>query len=197
MYCAETLAARMEERYLDDAPIWDDIKTFDGSAWRGVVDIISSGFPCQPYSAAARGRNRQDSIWAHVSTAIQACEPAIVFLENVNISAFLQPFADLQAMGFAVLPLYEADPAEMGAPHSRRRFFLLAYADSKSELVCAVNEEMASVQKAPRPWDGWPEFPRMDDGLPNRVDRSRALGNAVVPIVAAKAFVALMESIDV
>jgi site-specific DNA-cytosine methylase len=51
-YAAATLVARMEEAALDCAPVWDDVGTFDGRPWRGAVDIVTAGYPCQPISVA-------------------------------------------------------------------------------------------------------------------------------------------------
>jgi DNA (cytosine-5)-methyltransferase 1 len=198
-YSAACLVKRMEEGFLDKAPIWDDIACFRGSLWRGTVDIISSGFPCQPYSLASRGRRRPDTVWDSIDRIIRECKPGIVFLENVSREAFVEPFETLFQMGFALAPIYEADPAEMGACHSRRRFFFLAHADSQGQLVRAIYEKVAGLPAYPEItrtiWDRWPELPRMDDGIPSRVERNRALGNAVVPIVAAKAFVELMKQV--
>lgn len=47
-FAAATLVARMEDEALDQAPVWDDLTTFDGRPWCGVVDLVAAGFPCQP-----------------------------------------------------------------------------------------------------------------------------------------------------
>jgi DNA (cytosine-5)-methyltransferase 1 len=57
---AASLVARMEDKALDNAPVWDDIKTFDGKPWRGSVDIITAGYPCQPFSTAGKLLGEKD-----------------------------------------------------------------------------------------------------------------------------------------
>jgi len=59
-YRQKLIQARIKDGYLDDAPIWDDAKTFNGREWRGVVDIITGGFPCQPHSVAGQRRGEAD-----------------------------------------------------------------------------------------------------------------------------------------
>ena len=85
VYAARVLVARMEDKTLDAAPIWDDVSTFDGRPWRGVVDIISAGFPCQPWSDAGRRQGVQDErwIWDDIARIIGEVRPLLVFLENV------------------------------------------------------------------------------------------------------------------
>lgn len=84
-YAAATLVARMEDASLDQAVVWDDVGTFDGRPWRGAVDIVTAGYPCQPFSVAGKRRGADDPrhLWPHVARIIGECEPPFVFLENV------------------------------------------------------------------------------------------------------------------
>jgi len=84
-YAAAVLVARMEDAALDPAPVWDDLATFDGRPWRGAVDIVTAGYPCQPFSVAGKRRGVDDPrhLWPHVARIIAETEPSFVFLENV------------------------------------------------------------------------------------------------------------------
>lgn len=129
-YAAGVLVARMEDKALDQAPIWDDLTTFDGRPWRGVVDLVSSGLPCQPYSVAGKqlGHDDERALWPHFVRIVRECEPTFVFLENVP--AFRKHFepvwGELRAMGFEWAPPLLQTASESGAPHIRERFFALA-----------------------------------------------------------------------
>ena len=225
-YNAACLVKRMEEGWLDKAPIWDDIATFDGKPWRGKVDLVTAGFPCQPFSCAGRRKREADPrhIWPDIARIIGECEPEYVFLENVHISAFRQPFDDLRRMGFTLAPPYAVTAAEMGAGHLRRRVFVLAYRSGSrrqqelrgthGDTTQAVSRNasgqpkrepddetlsFANIREARRDpigsawWASEPELERLVLRFPHRVERDRALGNAVVPIMAAKAFSELMR----
>lgn len=129
-FCAAILAARMADGALDDAPIWDDLSTFDATAWRGAVDLVTAGYPCQPFSEAGRRKGKEDPrhLWPHVARIIAECRPAYAFLENVpgHVSLGLRDVcADLRQMGYHVSAgIFSA--AECGAPHLRKRLFILA-----------------------------------------------------------------------
>jgi DNA (cytosine-5)-methyltransferase 1 len=195
-YCAEVLASRMEEGYLDMAPIWDDIGSFKGFSFRGDVDIVSSGFPCQPFSGAGKRLGEADErhLWPAIARILDECRPAFVFLENVRISAFKAPYRDLRDLGFWVSNPYSITAAEMGAPHIRHRVFALAYRTGlRDERWWSIWKGRQSEEVSKYAWNQKPGISRVDDGVSNRMDRNRALGNAVVPIVAAKAFVELMK----
>lgn len=135
---ASCIVDRMEDATVGKAPIWDDVATFDGRPWRGVVDIITAGFPCQPFSVAGLQRGVADErhIWPTIARIIGECAPTWVYCENVpgllatvapnGRSAYEHVEGDLQAMGYRVeAGLFSA--AETGAPHLRERVFILAH----------------------------------------------------------------------
>lgn len=129
---AASLVARMEQTRMGFAPIWDDLGTFDGSAWRGCVDIIAAGYPCQPFSLAGKRRGTSDGrhLWPHLRRAIATIKPGIVFLENVpgHLSlGFKEVYQDLCELGYQVTAgLFSAE--ETGASHKRERLFILGLA---------------------------------------------------------------------
>lgn len=129
-YAAATLVARMEDAALDQAVVWDDIARFDGKPWRGAVDIVSAGYPCQPFSVAGKRRGAEDPrhLWPHVARIVGECEPPFVFLENVAHHlrlGFPEVASGLVALGYRLAAgLFTA--AEVGAPHRRERLFILA-----------------------------------------------------------------------
>lgn len=133
-YAASVIISRIREGQLDDAPIWDDIETFDGAAWNGSVDLITAGIPCQPFSAAGLSGGVDDDrwIWSEVVRIIGEVGPRYVFLENVpQLVRHGLPYVldDLARLGFdAEWGLYSA--ADVGAPHKRERFWLVAHAAS-------------------------------------------------------------------
>ncbi|MEC3860113.1 DNA cytosine methyltransferase [Mesobacterium sp. TK19101] len=130
-YAAAILVARMEEAALDCAPVWDDVASFDGRPWRGAVDIITAGYPCQPFSVAGKRRGADDPrhLWPHVARIVGEVEPPFVFLENVAHHlrlGFPEVAGGLVGMGYRLAAgLFTA--AEVGAPHRRERIFILAH----------------------------------------------------------------------
>lgn len=144
------LVARMQDGWLDDAPIWTDLATFDGKPWRGVVDCITAGFPCQPWSVAGQRRGTLDDrwIWPHIARIIGEVQPRWVFLENVpgllryGLSSVL---ADLAAQRFDAEWLV-VSAAEVGAPHKRERVFIMADAGRLSTRRAADTGEAEGRQ---------------------------------------------------
>lgn len=131
VYAAANLVARMEDKTIPTAPIWDCVDTFDAASLHGIVDGIVGGYPCQPFSVAGRRRGVEDErhLWPHFARIIRECEPAWCFFENVSnhLRMGLQEVAeDLRAMGYRVAAtLVTAE--EVGAPHRRERLFILAH----------------------------------------------------------------------
>ena len=111
-------------------PIWDDLLAFDARPWRGRTHVLSAGFPCQPFSSAGKQLGKADErwLWPDIERLIEQADPPFVFLENVpgitlhGLDAVLEGLARL---GFdAEWGCYSA--AGAGAPHLRRRFYLVA-----------------------------------------------------------------------
>ena len=128
-FAIANLVAKMEAGDLDAAPVWTDIKTFPAEPFRGLVDIISGGYPCQPFSAAGKRLGTEDPrhLWPFLRRAIRVIQPGRVFLENVegHISLGLSTvISDLDEDGYrATWGIFSA--AEVGASHQRKRVFIL------------------------------------------------------------------------
>ena len=135
-FAAATLVARMESEALDQAPIWDDLTTFPSELYRGKVDLITAGFPCQPFSVAGQRKGTDDErwIWGDIARVIRQVGPCFVFLENVpglltNSGGYGTVLGDLAGLGFdAEWGVFSA--AEVGAPQLRKRVFILAHSSS-------------------------------------------------------------------
>jgi DNA (cytosine-5)-methyltransferase 1 len=137
-YCAAVLAQSMEQGHISQAPIWDDLRTFNGRCWRGTVDIVTAGYPCQPFSVAGKHRGAEDPrhLWPEVARIVRECAAPIVFLENVarHLTVGFDVVArDLQGMGYTVAATV-CRAATVGAPHQRERLFALAVSDTGREL---------------------------------------------------------------
>ena len=128
-HAAACLVARMEDQTLDEAPIWSDLGTFDFEPWRGVVDCIASGDPCQPNSLAGKRLGEDDERWLldRVLNGVEACRPGYFFRENVpgNADGQLSVLVPrLERLGYRVAAgIFSAE--EVGAPHGRKRVFLM------------------------------------------------------------------------
>ena len=139
-YCIQVLKQRIADGYLHDAPIWDDVQTFDGAPWRGCVDIVTAGFPCQPFSTAGKrnGSNDDRNMWPATIRIIREVRPAWVLLENVpGLLSAMDDTATLPhsyagtVLGDLAESGYDArwrvlSAAEVGAPHKRDRIFIVA-----------------------------------------------------------------------
>lgn len=250
VHAAATLVARMEDEALDQAPVWSDLRSFDGKPWRGRVHILTAGYPCQPFSLAGKRRGESDPrhLWPEVERIIDEVRPEIVFAENVEGHldlGFAEVAQSLAGLGYRTKAgLFTA--RETGASHRRRRLFILAYADrdgcgvhaGPGDPGRAATAEVALLHRLDELWavlagergagldqavaddagagldasDAAPlfapgpgEFPvwhrllhrrpdlqpailRADDGMADRVDRTRGAGNGVCPLAAAFAY---------
>lgn len=135
------LVAKMEAGDLDAAPVFTDVKTFPYRKFRGLVDILSGGFPCQPFSNAGKREGVEDPrhLFPYIRDGIRECIPRLVFLENVEgiissktadgESVLKYVLSELEGLGYrATAGIFSA--AEVGAPHQRKRVFILGYSRS-------------------------------------------------------------------
>lgn len=132
-FAAANLVAKIEAEQMAAAPVWTDVKTFPYSDFHGRVDILLAGYPCQPFSAAGQRKGEADErhLWPFIARGIAACQPRLVFAENVegHLSLGIKDvFNDLGRMGYEYTAgLFSAE--EVGASHRRKRLFWLAYSD--------------------------------------------------------------------
>ena len=137
-YAACVLAARQNDGVLPPFPIWDDIQTFNGRPWRGIVDVVSGGFPCQDISAAGKGagiEGERSGMWREMARVVSEVRPAYVYVENspmLTTRGGARVIADLTALGYdAQWDVMGA--ADVGAPHQRDRIWIVAYTMSTWE----------------------------------------------------------------
>ena len=130
-YCIAALAQRQNEGFLSPFPIWDDVCTFDGKRWRGIVDVVSGGFPCTDISVAGKGagiKGKESGLWSEMARIIGEVRPKFAFIENspMLVTRGLDTvLCDLAQMGFdAKWGCISA--AEVGANHKRDRIWIVA-----------------------------------------------------------------------
>ena len=195
-YAASVLVQRQNDGILPPFPIWDDVQTFDGRPWRGIVDVVSGGFPCQDISAAGKGAGidgERSGMWREMARIIREVRPRYAFIENspMLITRGLDVvLSDLASMGFdarwGVL-----GAADVGAPHQRDRIWVVAHANSAQRQgnKCTERGEAQRTNACkPSWWDVEPNVGRVANGVAARVDRLKAIGNGQVPAVAATAW---------
>lgn len=222
-----------------------DVCDLDGAALdrRGIPrpDIISAGYPCQPFSSAGKqGGERDDRhLWPEAFRLIEELRPRWFLGENVighvrmGLDAVL---SDLEGIGYAAIPLV-IPACSVGAPHKRDRVWIIAHADDTRRQpssgsgqddgeagdnlgrVCApasdadrerrrggsaIGENATHVRQLLRspgrdagslePWHTEPGMGRLANGVPGKVDRIRAFGNAVVPQIVEMIGNAILEA---
>lgn len=131
-FAAANLVAKMEEGKLVPAPVWSDLKTLPAHCFRDRVDVLTGGYPCQPFSAAGLRKGTEDPrhLWPYIYDHVRTIRPVRCFFENVegHISLGLrQVIDDLEGLGYQTTwGIFSA--SEVGAPHQRKRVYILAYA---------------------------------------------------------------------
>ena len=139
-YAACVLAARQNDGLLPPFPIWDDVQTFDGKPWRGIVDVISGGFPCQDISAAGKGAGidgQRSGMWKEMARIIGEVRPRFVFVENspmLTSRGLGTVLGDLAALGYDT-EWGVVSAADTGAPHLRERIWIVGTDTEQRKLL--------------------------------------------------------------
>jgi DNA (cytosine-5)-methyltransferase 1 len=135
-YARSVLLARQADGTFSPFPVWDDVRTFDGLPWRGIVDVVSGGFPCQDISVAGKGAGidgERSGLWREMARVVSEVRPRFVFVENspaLVTRGLGTVLGDLSALGYdARWTVMGA--ADVGAPHQRDRLWILAHARSQ------------------------------------------------------------------
>src|SRR5208282_1908642 len=223
-YPGGVLIQRQNEGILPPFPIWDDVSTFDGKPWCGIVDVVSGGFPCQDISAVRNKKHqtgldgKKSGLWFQFKRILNDVRPRYAFVENSDrlvTNGLDRVLGSLAEIGYdAEWWVLGAD--DCGASHKRKRIWIVArnsemcglrggvgrleseVAESGKSLSVVPAHTIGSAQQIasthqgvfPKAIDELPE-PRVygsGDGVAYRVDRTHAVGNGQVPIVAATAW---------
>jgi len=193
-FCQKVLA-----KHWPEVPIYDDVQEYQGDEHE--CDVVCGGFPCQDISLAGRGAGlagERSGLWREMARIIGVARPRYVIVENV--AALLgrglgDVLGDLAALGFDAE--WHCIPASaVGAPHRRDRVWILAnttgqrrengegrQAQSECDRIGTTYHRSRRSRGANR-WAPEPSLGRVDDGLPGWMDRTKALGNAVVPQIS-------------
>jgi DNA (cytosine-5)-methyltransferase 1 len=191
----EPFAIKVLEKHWPDVKRMTDVRDVEGTEF-GAIDLICGGFPCQPFSTASRGRKTEpDNMWREMRRIIKDVRPDYVIVENVQEPVISRADSNLRGINYRTAK-FRIGGNETGADHKRDRWWLVAYTDNKSELhstVYAEMEKLPAVCKGVWGWKNYARAIRVLDGLPNRVDRLKGLGNAVVPQIPEMIGRAILE----
>ena len=240
-YCQQVLHARQQDGILPWFPIFADVKEFDGKPWRGIVDVVAGGFPCQDIGSAGKRAGIEGSksgLWKEMRRVIGEIMPIHVLVENspmLTIRGGHRVSADLAAMGYVgrsgVLGADDAiwNQGTPAADHERKRIWFVGKntnPDSFRKLqqerseqnergrICNIhqkvsNPNLAYVQRGKLSfgdkstnahngsgswWASEPGIYRVANGVADRMDRLKAIGNGQVPAVAKLAWEILNDT---
>ncbi|MEQ1141865.1 DNA cytosine methyltransferase [Acinetobacter soli] len=134
-YAAQVLAQRQNDGILPPFPIWSDVCSFDGKPWRGIIDVISGGFPCQDISSAGKGAGidgARSGLWSEMARIISEVRPRFVLVENSPMlvsRGLTRVIGDLAKMGYDA-HWARLSASNFGAPHIRDRLWIVGHSRS-------------------------------------------------------------------
>jgi len=206
-HARNVLVARQNDGCLAPFPIWDDVRSFDGKPWRGIVDVVSGGFPCTDISTAG-GPNRRgidgekSGLWREMQRIISEIRPRFAFVENSPALTFRglgRVLGDLAEMGYnAKWGVFSA--ADVGARHERERIWIIAYfwdsdKDTTFEKRRFYGPSKESIRAMSEGLSSVPEMVRKSDGVAGVLDQLERIGNGQCPQVVRKAWHVLCQEI--
>jgi len=206
-YCQAVL-----KKHWPQVPIHRDIRGLGGGGQR--IDLLTGGFPCQPFSFAGKRRGKDDDryLWQEMFRIIKETNPAWIIGENVAgiINLGLQEtITNLEAFDYEVR-VFDISALSIDAVHKRERIWIVANSNGKRQNLWQKTIDKKEKQRTQnivegcsfreilKEWQGWKSTPyicRSDDGIPNRMDRIKGLGNAIVPQVAYQIIKGIRELI--
>lgn len=205
-YAASVLAARQNDGILKAFPIWDNVCTFDGKPWRGRVDVVSGGFPCQDVSVAGRGAGLdgdRSGLWSEMFRIACEVRPRKVYVENspaLTVRGLGRVIGDLASVGYDC-KWGVVSCRDVGGVHLRERIWIVATDNWGKRVQTGIKQKVYRFSRFPwgedvrgiedlRNRSDLPEplIQRASDGFSFGMERLKALGNAQVPRVAATAF---------
>ena len=247
----DPFCTKILEKHFPQTERYKDIYEFDGTKYKGSIDIISGGFPCQPFSQAGKRKGTNDDryLWPQMLRVISEVQPVFVVGENVagllsmeNGRTLERIFSDLENEGFRI-ETFVIPACAIGAWHRRERVWIVAYRDGNNQKTGNIYPNSQSTkyeqswnsqsrqngltniykdtpytistgQQTGRngnitkrqaqfawinattgeQWQSEPSVGRVVHGLSGRVDRLKALGNAIVPQVAYEIFKAIEQT---
>ena len=156
-FCVNHLVEKMQAGQLDACPIYPDLCRFPWSEFAGAVDIITGGYPCQPFSVAGQRKATEDDrhLWPYITNGIRETKPQLVIFENVSgIASAPSPgfhsvlhnvLSDLEGLGYqATAGQFTA--AEVGAPQQRKRWFIIGMANTRCDPEAARRQRQVVAQ---------------------------------------------------
>jgi DNA (cytosine-5)-methyltransferase 1 len=210
-YPRNVLLARQSDGILPNFPIWDDVATLDGNPWRGTVDVLCGGFPCQDISSARTNNHvngkqlgldgAKSGLWRHMARVIKEMRPRFAFIENspnLRTKGLVTVLKDLDEMGYHTRRIIIGS-RHIGADHHRDRMWILAYANvPQCEGGCiSSGVPKAHTYTCSSDWrESESRLERVQDGMAYRLDRLKAIGNGQDCRVAASAFTILSQGLN-
>lgn len=209
-YCQRVIKQRISDGMLDNAPIFGDIRTFisEGYAasYTGMVDVLTGGFPCQPFSCAGRRRGVSDerNMWPETAIVVSITKPRLIMFENVpGILSYLpMVIRDLRRLGYVIMRPIILGGGSLNYPIKRNRIWILGfnnkeYFDRVKEIYQRANikkyvrsaEPSCHISDIETSWlvsNGYASTEPY--GMASELDEIEAIGNGQIPAVAAAAW---------